>query len=180
MTPLERALPTYDVQERHSRWIDAGADRVWQALTTLTLADLPLTRPLVAVRQLGRPDAPTTRNLFTDGPVRMLQQQPPVYAVGGAISRPWQYRPQRREVTTMAEFAAFEEPGWATYLTDFQLQPQDGGVRLTTVTRVHCTDGNARRRFLAYWLLIRAPSGLVRRDMLAATARKARRARTAD
>lgn len=59
------------------------------------------------------------------------------------------------------------------YLIDFQLEPRDGGVRLTTETRGHCTDRRARHRMALYWCLIRPGSGLIRRDMLRAVARLA-------
>ena len=49
------------------------------------------------------------------------------------------------------------------------------GTLLRTTTRVVCTDRRSRRAFRCYWLLIRAGSGLVRRDVLRSTARAATR-----
>ena len=43
---------------------------------------------------------------------------------------------------------------------------------LTTQTRVHCLDADALRRFTSYWYLIRPVSGLIRRRMLKAIARR--------
>jgi len=111
--------------------------------------------------------------LFTDGPVRMFEITPSAYAVGGAVARPWQHRPARSDIASLEEFACFAEPGWTKYLTDFQLQPGNGGVQLTTETRGYSTDSRARRRFAVYWALIRPASGLVRRDMLATVRRRA-------
>ena len=173
MTPLEAALPVAHFSERHSRRIDAPAEQVWQALEALCLDQLPLTRSLVAIRHLGGETPGTTGSLLTDGPVQMLETDPPWYAVGGAIARPWQLHPSRRPVHSLAEFAAFAEPGWVKYLTDFSVQPEGAGVRLTTVTRGCGTDRLARARFLPYWLLIRLGSGVIRREMLAAVDRAA-------
>ena len=44
---------------------------------------------------------------------------------------------------------------------------------LHTETRVLATGRRARRAFGAYWLVIRGGSGLIRREMLRAVARRA-------
>jgi len=172
-TPLEQTMPVYHFHERHSRWIDASPEQVWEALTTLTLDQLTLTRPLVAIRHLGAHTAAPAKPLLTEGPVRMFEITPPTYAVGGAVARPWQHRPERRDVASLEEFARFAEPGWTKYLTDFHLQPGTGGVQLTTETRGYSTDSRAQRRFLLYWAMIRPASGLIRRDLLATVRRHA-------
>jgi len=172
-TLLEQTMPVYHFHERHSRWIDAEPARVWEALTTLTLDDLTITRPLLAIRRAGPRGFAPSRPLFTDGPVRMLVLTAPTYAVGGAVTRAWQRHPPRRDITSLEEFTGFDEPGWVKYLTDFHLESRDGGVQLSTETRGHSTDQRARRRFAAYWALIRPGSGLIRRDMLATVARRA-------
>ena len=146
-TPLEQSMPVYHFRERHSRWIDASPEQVWQALTTLTLDQLTLTRPLVAIRHFAAHTAAPTKPLFTDGPVRIFEITPPIYAVGGAVARPWQHRPERRDVASLEEVTRFAEPGGTKYLTDFHLQPRNGGVQLTTETRGYSTDSRARRRF---------------------------------
>jgi hypothetical protein len=76
------------------------------------------------------------------------------------------------------EFDAFDEPGWAKYLTDFAITGRDGGSLLQTTTRVVGTDAGASRRFAPYWLLIRGGSGIVRNDMLRSVARRAKAPRT--
>ncbi len=173
-------MPVYHFRERHSRWIDASPDQVWQALTTLTLDQLTLTRPLVAIRHLGAHTATPAKPVFTEGPVRMFQITPPAYAVGGAVARPWQRRPERRDISSLETFARFAEPGWTKYLTDFHLAPGNGGVQLTTETRGYSTDRRAQRRFALYWALIRPASGLIRRDMPATVRRRATPAREAN
>ncbi len=173
-TALEQAMPVFHFRERHTRWIDAEPARVWQVLTSLTLDQLTLTRWLVAMRHLGRQSSPPSRPLLTSGPVRMFELKAPTYALGGNVSRAWQFSPERRDVTSLEEFVGFDEPGWVKCLLDFDLQPRDGGVQLSTETRGHSTDQRARRLFAAYWAVIRPGSGLIRRDMLATIARVAR------
>lgn len=170
-TALEQSMPVYHFHERHNRWINANPALVWDALTALTLNQLTLTRPLMAIRHLGRRSPGSSKPLLTDGPVTMFSA--PGYAIGGAVGRPWQRRVERRDVTSLEDFIRFAEPGWVKYLTDFQLQSRNGGVELTTETRGYSTDQHARRRFALYWAVIRPASGLIRRDILATVARLA-------
>ena len=175
MTSLEDALPAYDFNTRHSLWIAAPPASVWSAMTALTLRELRIARPLIWIRHPGGKAGDAAQNLFQDGPVRIFELDPPRYAVGGAVARPWQRSPDRAPVASLQQFTSFDEPGWVAFLTDFTLESRAGGVQLTTVTRVRCTDDQARRRFTRYWACIRVPSGLIRRDILAAISRSARR-----
>ena len=67
---------------------------------------------------------------------------------------------------SLEDFRAFTSPGWVKYLTDFRLEAENGGTTLSTSTRVVATSPSARRRFRAYWFVIRGFSGVIRRDML--------------
>lgn len=51
--------------------------------------------------------------------------------------------------------------------------PDGDGARLETETRIYLTDASARRRFGAYWLVIRPFSGLTRRGWLRAAKKRA-------
>lgn len=167
---LDDLIPAYDFAERHHRHIPADAATVWRALASVTLQDLTITRPLVALRH------PFTRTeakpLLTHGPLSPLHLEAGRLAIAGAVARPWQRSPERRTVADLAEFVDFDEPGWTKYLTDFRIAPVEGGCVLSTETRGYSTDGPARRRFRCYWLAIRIPSGIVRRDLLRTIARK--------
>ncbi|MGH3447430.1 MAG: hypothetical protein ACRDP4_07380, partial [Nocardioidaceae bacterium] len=62
------------------------------------------------------------------------------------------------------------------YGMEMLLVPLSGGRTLVeTATICEATDVRARRRFGAYWSLIRVFSGVVRRDMLAGIQRKCAR-----
>jgi hypothetical protein len=168
---IDDLLPDYDYRTAHSRWTDAGAEQVWDALMSLRFDELTLTRPLVRVRGLGRrvPDG----SVLDNGPVTILRVDEGRQAVGGSISRSWTPRPRRRRLTDADQFLAFGEPGWIKLVTDFRVVPEGSGTRLSTETRVKATDPSARRRFALYWAGIRPFSGVVRRDILAAVVRKA-------
>jgi hypothetical protein len=63
----------------------------------------------------------------------------------------------------------FDVPGYARMALAFAYD----GRELSTETRVLCTDAASRRRFRAYWLVVRSFSGLTRREWLRAIARRA-------
>ena len=139
-TLLERHIPSTRFSERHSRWIDASPDAVWAALSRLTFGDLTLTRPLIALRHPGADRSRLQTPMMDSGPVTMLYLNPPHYAVGGAVAKPWLPKSARVPVTTLAEFDAFDEPGWAKYLTDFSVTNRDGG-RLGDDSQRHAPGG---------------------------------------
>ena len=65
-------------------------------------------------------------------------------------------------------------PGGVRVVVNMRVQPlADGGTLLSTETRAAANDAGARRRFAIYWAVIRAGSGLIRRDILRAIARNA-------
>jgi hypothetical protein len=56
---------------------------------------------------------------------------------------------------------------------DLRALPEGKGARLETETRVFLTDAAARRRFDAYWIVVRPFSGLIRRRWLRAAKHRA-------
>lgn len=169
---LDDLMPDYDFSERHRRFIPVPGDHVWEALTTITLADLRITRPLLVLRRLGR--VPDTRGpLLTTGPLQLLDVAPGHHVIAGAVAQPWRPRAQRHQVDSITELLSFSQPGWTKYLTTFRVDPVVGGCVLSTETRGTSTDTRARRLFALYWALIRVPSGIVRRDILGSVAARA-------
>ncbi len=73
----------------------------------------------------------------------------------------------------MPRFDEFE--GYAKAVWDFRLTPEAGGTRLSTETRINCTDAASRRRFRLYWRIVGPFSGLIRIALLRAVARAATR-----
>ena len=167
MTAAE-VVPRFDVREEHSLAVDAPPERVLAAALAVTAAEAPLLRRLFLVRGLRAP---------VDVPVWAVMQRVGFVAVGDAtlavVVRPW--RVCGALGPSVAELGdgvrAFAQPGWAVVALDFRAE----GGRLVTETRVRCTDARARRRFHAYWLVVRPFSGLVRRSWLAAAKRRAER-----
>jgi hypothetical protein len=86
------------------------------------------------------------------------------------VGKPWSPGGSLRKVD---DFVAFAAPGYAKIAMDLRALPDGDGARLETETRIYLTDRSARRRFGAYWLLVRPFSGLVRRSWLRAAKRGA-------
>lgn len=174
-----------DAQERHSLRIPASLGEVRVALRGLEFADIsPLVKVLVAIR--GLPIL-----LFAKGAAPKPESTPPLLAamaaggfvsladtpteiVMGLVGEPWKLvRPTKIRLADAEEFRRFNDPHFAKIGFNFTLEEIDGGTRLTTETRVRIVDPVARRKFLWYWFFIRGGSGLIRRFMLRAVARKA-------
>jgi len=74
---------------------------------------------------------------------------------------------------------AFARSGFVLIATSFEIEALGDITRLSTETRVQPTDAAAAHAFRPYWWLIRAGSGLIRRDVLRAVRRRAERGATA-
>lgn len=168
---IDSFLPEYDFRTAHSQWVAADTGTVWAALTTVRFDELVLTRPLVRIRGLGK--RLPSGSVFHNGPVTLLRVDDGVEAVGGAIAQSWSLKPAHKTISGEEFFAGFGEPGWVKFVTDFRVVAEGTGTRLSTETRIKALDPRSKARFGLYWAGIRAFSGLVRRDVLAAVARKA-------
>ena len=136
----------------------ASPEQALAAARAVTLDDVPLVRALFRLRGLrAAARGPLWDALAAQGFARFDDDT--LVAVG----RPWSPRSGLRHVV---DFADFDEPGWAKMGLDLRARPDGDGSRLETETRVFLTDRASRRRFAAYWLVIRPFSGLVRRRWL--------------
>jgi hypothetical protein len=177
---LDRVLPHYEQREYHETHIDAPPERVWAALDGLRMRDLPLTVVLTRLRGgpaawFGGVEGLDRRALDAVAP-RTLAAEPPDELVLGDIACYTASRPSRPEIERgdLAAFLDFAEPGWTKVAMNFRFTAERDGTLLSTETRVRATDAATRRAFRRYWLLVRAGSGLVRRDILAAVRAAAR------
>ncbi|MFB7476059.1 hypothetical protein [Kitasatospora sp. NPDC056184] len=181
---LDQFLPAYGHRTVHGVTLAAPPQEVWAALNAVTLADLPLPRMLLALRTLpsrlrGKgPDlldrSVPLADLFRRGDRWVtLVEEPGRALVLGRVARFWS--PVPREPAPLrdgAGFLAFSEPGYAKAVISHEVFAHGTGSRLVTETRIQGTDARARRRFAAYWLLIRPGVGIIRRSALAAAGRR--------
>lgn len=159
------ALPVYHHVERHEIRVAASPERALAAAREARLDDVPLVRLLFKLRGLrSAPKGPIWEALLAEG------FQPMGDDTVVLVGRPWSPKGGTRRVE---DFVGFAEPGYAKMAMDLRAVPDGDGSRLETETRVYLTDASARRRFRAYWLVVRPFSGLVRRSWLKAAKRRA-------
>jgi hypothetical protein len=180
---IDRFLPRFDWTEGHSIAIAAPPRAVMDAVRSVTAGEMRLVRLLLRMRALpgrilGRPaprrgKGPVLEEILRSGFV-MLGEEPGREVVVGTIGRFWQARPAHADIADGAGFVAFDAPGWAKAAMSFSVSEAGGGrTRLSTETRIAATDARARRRFGAYWLIVRPGSGLIRRMWLRAVRKRA-------
>ena len=183
---LDEFLPHHHFRERHSRVIAAPPQAVWEAIESVTLAEMPLVGALFALRSLparlsGRPGLPAVQDepvlaQFLQTGFVMLAEDRGRELVFGLIDQMWKRRGETAKIKDGHEFMSFERAGFVKAAMNFRLSDTVAGTRLETETRVLATDAGARRGFGRYWLLIRPASGLIRRIWLRAIARRATQA----
>jgi hypothetical protein len=103
------------------------------------------------------------------GGFALIGERPHEELVLGAVGRFWRARGELC-ATSPVRFHEPAPPGTAKAAWNFAVGLRSGGAmtEVRTETRVLCADLASRRRFRAYWVLIRPFSGLIKREMLAA------------
>jgi hypothetical protein len=173
-TPLSQALPGAQFAEWHAKSLTGTPEQVWTVLHELRARDLRISLPLFWARGLGLWTDSGRRMMEQPGPMAPVQEDEPRVSSSGMIAQPWKLRPRfGPAVENLDALRAFTESGWIKFGMEWVLSPLPGGrTYLETTTLCEATDPVARRRFAVYWLGIRAFSGLIRRDMLAAVQRR--------
>ena len=162
------ALPVYHHRERHSLHVDATPEAALAAARQTRFEDVPLVRALYRLRGLRAARSGPIWDVMLEEGFRLHDAETLVL-----IGRPWS---PGGGIRRAEDFAGFDEPGYAKMAMDLRAVAEGPGARLETETRVFLTDARSRRRFLAYWLVIRPFSGLIRRLWLRAARRRAEHA----
>lgn len=183
-------VPDAPFSERHELVVEQPVDVVWSAARAVTAREIRAFGPLMALRGLPRRltsrDRPhgtgdrTVLETFTSAGFVLLRcDSEPVDGRAelliGAVGRFWSVRENSPvELADADAFLAFDDPGFAkAVLRLTATDVGEGRTKVDTETLVDGTDETATRRFRRYWVVIRGPSGLIRRSWLAAIDRRA-------
>lgn len=174
MELMARYLPRFQFAEEHSLHVPASPARVLDAAGQPDVVDDPLARRLIALRELpnrlagrfGFASALQSRPAFSLANFTPLGRDGDRELAFGLAGQFWRADYGLVPLADAQAFAALDAAGLAKLVLHFTVQPEGAGTRLTTRTRIWCGDDAARRRFNAYWLLIRPASGLIRRRLL--------------
>jgi hypothetical protein len=168
MSLLDKHLPRYQFSERHRTRVRASPEEVMRAVVSSDrppdrLRDFLLALRTVPSRLLGREAPRVGIQSFTP-----LDWDEKSETVAGLIGRFWRLDGGLVPIADADAFARFAEPGTPKLVIGYRATPDPLGTLLTTETRVFCPDRYSLLRFASYWMLIRVPSGLIRRRALQA------------
>jgi hypothetical protein len=171
---IDRFVPEWEWDECHEMVMAAGVEKVYAAALDTDLRRSWVTDTLIKMRRLpGR--ARTIREIADRGFIGFipLAEAPNEEIVFGLVGRFWRKTGSIVQVPPR-RFTAFNTRGYVKLAWNFRFQPVDAThTRVTTETRILATSPYARRRFRAYWFVVRPFSGRIRREMLKAIRRAA-------
>jgi hypothetical protein len=196
---IDEVMPTFDVNVVQHIVVNAGPRATYEAVLDADLMDNQLTSLLIGVRDLPnrlrqrKPAAGGTastpqqkqrpsfrmRDAAQKAPGWVtLRDEPGVEFLAGLVGQFW-----RRDYGIVdvqpQQFASFDRPGYAKTVAGFALHPHgEGRTLLTYESRTVTTDAAARRRFAAYWLVLRPFVRLMLRGALVSMKRHAEHAST--
>ena len=178
---LDTFAPAYQFQERHSLIVEAPPAAVMRAVKTVAANEISLFQLFTAIRRLGRPapegimnapDGKPIMDVATKSGFLLLADDAREVVLGSVLTSA---DPMARAKTRDARsFQELEGPGLIKVTLNFRTEEMPGGAtRLTTETRVFCSDAEALRRFTTYWRTIFPGSWIMRVTWLRAIARRA-------
>jgi hypothetical protein len=189
---LDDLLPSPRFVEVHRRTVDLPIAVVWPAALTVLTGEVRLMAPFTALRDLPARlrrsravgvdhDRTMLAELLHQGFFHARWDDEPTagraVVLSCAAGRFWS--PTQDAATTLTsveDFTAHDTPRSARIAASLAAIDRGDHTELVTETRVSGTDAAADRTFRRYWMLIRGPSGLIRRSWLAAIERRARAA----
>jgi len=188
---IDRFMPSYDRAIVYSRVFRAPPEQCFDTIVNFDLLQIPVLRVLVGARGLPQRLAEAVRRGVNQaggspaGPMFRLRDLPSmgwmplgerpggelVFGQVGKIWKPGGGAPS--DPVTRAEFACFDQPGFAKLVESTRVDPYGERSAIVTLeTRVACTDPDSRRRFRRYWLVVGPFSHLLRRAALRVFAKR--------
>ena len=161
---IDEILPRYDQREYHQIGVRGNPTEIYQVVRTLDFSDSFLIRTLFRLR--GLPSTSTSLNGLLQVGFLLVEEIPDEEFVIGLVGKFWTLKAEILKLDAV-QYGTFTQPGYAKLAWNFAIQEYTSGlVRLSTETRIVCTDEQSKSRFKFYWLLIGRFSGLTRKEML--------------
>lgn len=161
---IDQVLPKYDEREYHQ--IDIRGDRreVYQTVRTIDFSDSVIIRALFRLR--GLPSISTSLDGLLQVGFLLVHEIRDEEFVLGLVGKFWTLRAEILKVSPV-QYGEFNLRGYAKLAWNFAIRElAPDVVRLSTETRIACTDDRSRLRFKLYWALIGRFSGWTRKEML--------------
>jgi hypothetical protein len=173
MSLLDKYLPVYQFAERHGILVNGSPGEILDAIQAYDPSTDRLSRRLSALRELPGRWLASIGFAGTSKPFGLtdfipLDRDGDREMAAGLVGRFWRLDYGLVPLPDAAAFTAFARPGTAKLVIGFRAEPRGDCTRLVTETRVHCPDRRSLLKFTPYWLVIRLPSGYIRRRFLAA------------
>lgn len=179
---IDRFVPKHHFQERQSIRVRATPEQVYRAIRGVTPSEIRMLPTVLKTGALG--PAMRIEQRAMKRPALELAPRASFVVLGersrreivlGSIGQYWNDRAVR--LRSPGEFQRYRRPGYAKTAVNVVIQPErDGWTRVTTETRVACTDRSALRPFGTYWRLGTPARSLLRHEWLGAIKRRAERA----
>jgi hypothetical protein len=167
---IDEFLSEYDFVETHGISIHAGAAAIYRAVNEVAFSESFIIRWLFRLRGLAAENV--TLESLKRSRFEILGESLNREMVLGIVGRFWTLQGDLEKIDAES-FKRFDTAGYAKAVWNFSLCPDGSDTRLTTETRIKCTDAESRRRFGFYWTFIRPFSGLIRMEMLRVIRRRA-------
>jgi hypothetical protein len=195
---IDEVMPHFDVNVVQHIVVNAGLRETYQSVLDADLMDNRAAYLMTAARDLPNrlrrrtsavgtePDPeprerPTFRMRDAAGPGSgwvTLRDEPGGEFLAGLVGQFW-HRDYGIVQLPPEDFARFDRPGYAKTVAGFALHPHGvGRTLLTYESRTVTTDAEARRRFAAYWMVLRPFVRLLLQGALVSMKRHAEHERT--
>ncbi len=176
---IDEFMPKYDFDEKHETIVRASAETVYAALNSFDFNESAIVRWLFRLRGLASKSAcdaggqVLTLRDMTKFDFVVLDEKLNEEIVFGLVGKFWKPTGDLQRIEA-EDFPGFNKNGYAKAVWNFtvvELAAKE--TRLTTETRVQCTDEASRSQFGFYWTFIKPFSGWIRREALRLAKEKA-------
>ena len=171
---LDHWLPDYSVRTYHRREAPVPRTTLWDAATTIRLADTRRLGKLVSWRIPGLHGSQTYHEMFRAYPFTVLEETEDTL-VSGLCGKIWTLARDYPRLEDADAFAAWNEPGTVRVaFAHHATSTGNGGSQLISEARVDPVDTTARLRLKAIWALLGPFERLVGAEPLELAVRRAR------